>query len=294
MSSFIESEAVVSRSRSSRSRAFVFTVNNYSAADQDTLRLLGENVKYLVFGREVGASGTPHLQGYVYFKNAATFEQCKKKLPKGCHIEVAKGDAESNLEYCSKDGDFEEFGDLPKSSKRKGEEEADRWTVARRAAEQGQFADVPDKMYIQYVRNFKQIHVDFKMNKELNTLDVIENHWFWGASGTGKSREARSRFPEAYYKMKNKWWDNYTHEEVVIIDDIDPSHETKFGAMLKEWADHYPFRAEVKGSSIMIRPKILVVTSQYEIHSIFRDPETVAALKRRFKITHFRSLNGTT
>jgi hypothetical protein len=59
---------------------------------------------------------------------------------------------------------------------------------------------------------------------------------------------------------------------------------------LKEWSDHYPFQAEVKGSSMVIRPKIFVVTSQYKIEDIFTDPETVSALQRRFQVTRFGGL----
>ena len=89
--------------------------------------------------------------------------------------------------------------------------------------------------------------------------------------------------------MKNKWWNGYKFQEVCIIDDIDPTHKRWIGAFLKEWSDHYMFSAESKGGVMVIRPKIIVVTSQYSIGQVFtdsetgvRDVETVAALERRF------------
>jgi len=107
--------------------------------------------------------------------------------------------------------------------------------------------------------------------------------WLWGEAGTGKSREARSTFPLNYPKALNQWWDMYTDEKVVILEDVSPYH-VKFGDSLKIWSDEYKFVADFKGKSRLIRPKLFIVTSQYKIEDIWRDDETRAALNRRFKV----------
>lgn len=81
----------------------------------------------------------------------------------------------------------------------------------------------------------------------------------------------------------SKWWDSYSDQEVVLIDDVDYNQVNWIGYFLKIWSDHYPFIAEVKGGSKLIRPKKVIVTSQYSIDNLFNDEELKKALKRRFK-----------
>jgi len=83
----------------------------------------------------------------------------------------------------------------------------------------------------------------------------------------------------------NKWWDKYDGEENVLIEDIDTTH-SYMGFHLKIWADKYAFPVEVKNSGDLIRPKRIVVTSNYPIRTIFPDPSIHEPLERRFKVIH--------
>lgn len=70
------------------------------------------NTKKWIVGKEVGESGTPHLQGYAMFANPVRFSHLKSSWPRA-HLERAKGNAKQNYVYCSKDGDFESHGFTP-------------------------------------------------------------------------------------------------------------------------------------------------------------------------------------
>lgn len=87
-------------------RKYCFTLNNYTEDNYETIisYLKRESKEYIV-GKEVGLSGTPHLQGFILFKCARSFKSVQKNLY-GSHIEVAKGTAKANFEYCSKDGNY--------------------------------------------------------------------------------------------------------------------------------------------------------------------------------------------
>lgn len=88
-----------------RSRRFSFTINNYEEKEIELLMTLFSNDLYIM-GREVGKKGTPHIQGYVEFKNARSYDSLKKIMPTA-HIEKARGNRKKNFIYCSKDGNFE-------------------------------------------------------------------------------------------------------------------------------------------------------------------------------------------
>jgi hypothetical protein len=264
-----------------KQRSYVFTINNYT--DEEYEAIQGMECRYLIVGKEVGAEGTPHLQGYILFRNARSFNTIKRLLPRA-HIEPAKGNAEQNIDYCSKDGDYFEKGDRPVSQKRKGEAEKQRWEDARSAAKEGRLDDIDADIYVRQYRTLKMIKKDHM--QDIPDHDDVTGIWFYGAAGTGKSRTARQDYPGAYLKMCNKWWDGYNNEDNVIIDDFDKNHSV-LGHHLKIWADRYAFIAETKGGAVKIRPKKIIVTSQYHITDIWDDCETREALQRRFSVTHF-------
>ena len=89
-------------------RKWCFTINNYTEEDEQNLldKLTPDKVVYAIVGREKGESGTPHLQGYVYFKRRLNMSTPKARLGKTAHLEPARGTPEQNEQYCSKDGDI--------------------------------------------------------------------------------------------------------------------------------------------------------------------------------------------
>ena len=91
-------------------RRICFTVNNYSPEDEAHFKSLGPQgiVKFIIFGKEVGASGTPHLQGYAETANPRAYSVWRRMF-EGAHLTRAKGTRTQNKAYCSKDGDVFQF-----------------------------------------------------------------------------------------------------------------------------------------------------------------------------------------
>lgn len=116
--------------------------------------------------------------------------------------------------------------------------------------------------------------------------------WIYGKTGTGKSRYIRDNHPNiVYFKAQNKWWDGYSSEKIILIDDFDLAGQC-LGHYLKIWADCYSFVAEVKGSTIKPIIDTFYVTSQYLPRQIWCsgndeskwDYEMKEAIERRFRI----------
>lgn len=89
-----------------RVRRVAFTINNYTQEELTQLHMCFEEKNFLyIIGKEIGKSGTPHLQGYFETKNPIRFDTIKKIMPRA-HIEAARGNKRENYKYCSKDGNF--------------------------------------------------------------------------------------------------------------------------------------------------------------------------------------------
>lgn len=90
----------------SPAKYWCFTLNNYTEEHCSSIKevLEYEGINEYVIGKEVGEKGTPHLQGFVAFKN--------KLRPlhifgiKEIHWEKCKAGRKANLEYCSKAEDI--------------------------------------------------------------------------------------------------------------------------------------------------------------------------------------------
>lgn len=270
-------------SKVQRSCNFCYTLNNWTPEEATELQAVP--CRYHQYGEEVGASKTPHLQGFICFNNARYFEAVKKLLPSRCHIEVMKGRIDQNEAYVSKENLAFTKGEPPLTQTQKGQMEKDRYALALSLAKEGKIDDIDADLQVRHYNTWKQI---FKDNPpQLSCNAQMENFWYFGPSGCGKSTAARLNYPNAYYKLPNKWWDGYQGQEDVIIEDLDPSHAEHMRYHLKLWCDHGPFRAETKGGSIMARPRRIIITSQYSLAQCFADPETYAALERRLERVQF-------
>jgi len=274
-----------------RGYGWCFTIHNWSEDDIQTLRDIVEYEcpKYMIWGKEIcPTTGTPHLQGYIYFESARTFSSVLKKFG-DIHPNMRKADGtgEQNRVYCSKEGDFEEHGEVPKDPKEGGKtKNLARWEDAREAAKKGKWDDIPADIYLRCYGTVHRIHEE-NLVKAAGTKDTEEPmEWYYGGSGTGKSRKAREENPDCFLKMCNKWWDNYKGQDVVIIEDFDLAHKV-LCHHLKIWLDRYSFPAEVKGGGMTIRPKKIIITSNYHPKDIWSDERDLEPILRRLKITRF-------
>jgi len=268
------------------------TLNNYTELDVEKFASqLSPICVYWCFGKEKGDSGTPHLQFMFSLKAKKTLVSLKKIFPTA-HFEVKskKSTFKQASDYCKKDGDFIEWGVLPEDQGTSGRKViADNYAETVDLAKKGDILAINPEHMLKYYATIKKIQHDFKKRPEnLNWKEGEQpNFWIWGPTRTGKSHLAREMLAQKFYAKNaaNKWWDKYDGEDNVLIEDMDLSHVYQ-GFYLKIWADKYSFPVEVKQSGDLIRPKVIIVTSNYSIRTIFPDPSVYEPLEARFKVIH--------
>nr|WAE42673.1 MAG: replication associated protein [Cressdnaviricota sp.] len=273
----------------SKSRNYCFTLNNWTEDEYRTIRNYTDDAKYVIIGKERGAEGTPHLQGYVAWKNARSFTAVKTGLGARVHIECAKGSGQSNKTYCSKEGDFYEKGECPALIG--GQSLADKIAKNKRLLDPTIPLDdliETGELSAHTWLGIKRARQDRMININPYKPDDVRGIWYWGEPGTGKTRKVWEDHPNLFETAQNKWFDGYQGEEVILLDDLDTPI---LGHYLKRWMDRYPTKGEVKGGTLQLRHKLFIVTSNYSIEDLFKDdPIMAAAIRRRCKVVHFTNI----
>jgi len=227
------------------------------------------------------------------FKEVMTLAGMKDLWGPEVHFENMKGTVQQNVEYTGKeatleDGTLHEFGVRPLTNKERNTKTAaankERYLELISLAKEGKFTEIENTHpgdWIRMHKTFKQFFHDAKATK--TPLDELQHIWVTGSTGCGKTKSVMEVFgcDNVYVKdANNRWWDMYNYEDYVLLDDFQKDWKEK--ACLKNWADHYPFNAEVKGGVMRIRPRVMVVTSNYLIDEAGFQPDDIRPMQRRF------------
>jgi len=254
----------------------------YTIHDYDNLPDLVRQPEsvYQVFGYEICPTTLKkHIQGYIYFKNAKTMEAVKKVFRcDKMHLEPAKGTAADNKVYCSKEGEFLEFGIMPEQGKRNDIKEIKDLVKSGKGM----------KDIIEVATNYQTLKIGETLLKYMEKgrdwkTKVI---WVWGRSGTGKTRLAMESLVGLYGKVPyiktprtGKWFDVYDADEGVILDEVDK--DTCYST-LKELCDRYPARVETKGGMRQFLAKTVYITSLEHPEVLFSNkPQCGKEIMRR-------------
>nr|WAE42952.1 MAG: replication associated protein [Cressdnaviricota sp.] len=240
----------------SRHRAWCFTINNYSSTDEFAVKYLFKKAKYGIYGQEIGAKGTPHLQGYIHLENALSLDVMRKSLTRA-HLTVANGSDEDNKRYCSKEGkNIYEVGEISiGQGTRTDIKEIAKKIKDREITLEDLMFDYPE-MYVKYSRSFE---------KMINAVSPARSvppkvFWRWGLSGTGKTRYCVEKHPDHYIKDGTSWWDNYKTNEAIIIDDFD--NQIPYRTLLR-MLDRYDFQGQIKGGYVRINSPFIYITCEH-------------------------------
>lgn len=248
--------------------------------------------RYLAWGQELGEEGvSPHVQWYGVCAQRTTFKAIKEAVKDNTvHLENRQGTHVQARDYVFKEAlAWGEVGDEPEETAVKAMakgRQAHAAELMRCLDEEGLLA-CKAKFPHEYLFHKKMLLAYLVSQRpDPEPLPKRGTHlWVYGPPETGKSTWARSTNGKAYVKDVGKWWDNYAEQgypETVVIEDFDQymRDQTRW---LKVVADVQPFPAEIKGSSLgLIRPKMVIVTSNYSIDQIWEQGKDRDAMHSRF------------
>ena len=105
----------------------------------------------------------------------------------------------------------------------------------------------------------------------------------FGPTGTGKtSWISQNVKPQCcYWKVRGDWWDGYSNEPVVVIDEF--YGWLKWDDLLR-LTDRYDYRVAVKGGFVIFNSKMIFITSNQKPEEWYSNPKCVfATLDRRIE-----------
>jgi len=237
------------------SKSWSYTLNNYDDKDVTFFEKL-EGITRHRCAKEIGESGTPHLQGVVCFRKAYRLSALKK-LHDRVHWEPTKS-LDHSINYCGKGDVIIDFFFSAQGMRSDIKVACDMIKDGKNMIEVA--TNYPD-VYVKYNRGMEKLeHLLAKLPKDFPTEVLV----FHGPSGCGKSRKAREIDPNLYNVMTPNgkggalWFDGYNGEETILFDDFYGwvSYE-----LILQITDRYPMKVNVKGSTVHRRWTRVIFTS---------------------------------
>lgn len=251
-------------------------------------------VVWMIMADEVApTTGMPHIQGYVVFKSARTVAATVKRLMEmdvhHPHVTIANGTAEENRVYCSKSDQAPwDWGTMPKMGER-----TDLETV-RLAVLRGD--TVRSLALAGMIRTPQQLRFAESLQRYVGPVmreETREVHWYWGPTGSGKTREAvrllQERCPDDWVVIDPPYdfMDPYMGQAGVLFDDARAGGGSADFARWLRLLDRYPFQCNIKHGGLYFRADVVVVTCPLAPADFAAawDQEDAAQLLRRIAVT---------
>ncbi len=263
-----------------RTKAWCFTINN----PVDDKIPQGWDYAYLVYQKERASTGTPHLQGYVFWSSRKQLSTCKN-ICDTAHWEPTKGTALQNKAYCTKAdtriaGPWE-FGEPQGPSQGKRNDLIDLYDAIESGSTRRQLYKNNTAAAYKYVAGIS-MHIALIRPKRPLTHSV-ELHV--GPTGTGKTRYCKDSFPLHWQLPLRQgttlWFDGYDGHKVALIDDF--KGEMPLSSLL-QLLDMYVIAVPIKHGHTWWKPELVIITSNYPVkewYNYTNRQESYDALNRR-------------
>lgn len=222
---------------------------------------------YIVGQRELcPTTQRQHWQCYFHLQEAKSLSAVRKALPadwNSPHLIPAKGSFEKNYIYCTKEqsaipGTRFEHGIKPHQGKSSA-----LLLACQQVKEGGLRAVSDDGVLVRHHRGLATLAAIRRVRQPFKPKNVI---WYWGPTGSGKSRAAHE-YPDLYVQSSSSgWFDGYYGQKTILLEDYDGSLPLREFLQL---TDGYDTDAKVKGGFAPIHAETILVTSHFHPYYYF-------------------------
>jgi len=238
-------------------------------------------IRDIIIGEEVcPTTGKIHWQVAVQFKAVRGKNiSAARKWAAPRHIEAMEKPWAASVAYCSKDNKVLLKVEADRKEQKPGKR-TDIETVKEMVKAGASYQEIYDTTTSWQALRMAQVGLTFYGRKRSWKPHVS---WFWGKSGTGKTRSAAELLPDAWMSHGDlQWWDGYEGHEDVILDDFRPD-DIRLNKLLRI-LDRYPMRVMVKGGSRELLAKRIIITSILSPHDCYWRGEDPQQLLRRIDV----------
>jgi len=190
-----------------------------------------------------------------------------------------------NIEYCSKENDYKEFGTLPdgQGTRRDITNITTSVREGRTIRSMIDSNEIYNSQQLRYAENLQKYY-------EVKRNWAPEVTWIYGESGSGKTRYAVEQCTDPWISGRDlRWFDGYDGQSDVIFDDFRKTH-CAFTELLR-MLDRYPYSVEIKGGSRQFLAKRIFITCPITPQEMYegKTSEDIQQLLRR--ITYIKEIN---
>lgn len=277
-----------------RSKTWHFVVNNYTTEQANALKdsTLPEHG---IVGQEIAKTGTPHLQGFVKFKNAKTGSAVQKWIGGKCTVQLLIHSEWHNWNYCSKDCDIlVQWGEKPDEPKTTNTHSD--WDAIHSMVNEGMpLYQILNEMphMTRYISAIARLEAEIQCRTMLDFRVGMNVVYLNGPAGVGKSRQIDAKHGEEnVYRITNKKnpWDGYRGQPVVVFEEYRSGYGIE---TMLNWLDGYRLMLPCRYADRPARFTTVYLITNIELHEQFKNTqmdyhETWCAFLRRItKVVSF-------
>lgn len=231
-----------------------------------------------------------HLQGYVELEAQQRISWLKKNLSPTAHFEVRRGTQDEAIAYCCKVDEttipdtFFELGEKTKDKQGRRNDLLDVKAMLDDGCPEAEIADAHFGSWVRYAKSFQAYRLLKAKKRDPST--PVEVIIYYGATGLGKSRLARTSYPDAYIKpVGSQWFDGYLGHQAVLFDEYG-GHWMPYGTLLSI-TDRYPCTVPIKGGHAEFSATTLAFTTNRHPKFWYKGDYYAAFQRRISKIVYF-------